>query len=72
MAADKSELRQLVPACLVQALDAIAMARGVERHTYVESVLTMEVKRVAHEASVIARCMRSNPLMPDSNGGAAE
>ena len=70
MATDKTELRQLVPTCLVQALDAIAMARGVERHTYVESVLTMEVKRVAHEASVVARCLRGNPLMPDGAGDA--
>ena len=34
--------------------------------------LTADVKKVAYEAGVIARCMRSNPLMPDSCGGASE
>ncbi len=72
MATDKTELRQLAPSSLMQALDAIAMAKGMERHVYVELVLTTEVKRVAHEASVVARCMRGNPLMPESAGVAAE
>ena len=34
MASDKSELRQLAPNHLPQAIDAIAMAKGMERHTY--------------------------------------
>ena len=72
MATDKAELRQQVPLTLLQVLDAIAMAKGFERHAYVEHILTADVKKVAHEASVIARCMRSNPLMPDSCGGASE
>ncbi len=68
MAADKSELRQLAPNHLLQALDAIAMAKGMERHTYIESVLATEAKRVAHEASVISRCLQGNPLLSDSTG----
>ena len=72
MAADKTELRQLAPTSLMQALDAIAMAKGMERHVYVEQVLLTEVKRVAHEASVVARCLRGNPLMPDCVGVSGE
>ena len=69
MATDKSELRQLAPTHLLQALDAIAMARGMERHAYIEAVLLAEAKRVAHEATVIARCINGNPMLSDSTGG---
>jgi hypothetical protein len=68
MPSDKSELRQLAPTHLLQALDAIAMAKGMERHAYIESVLSAEAKRVAHEASVISRCLQGNPLLPDDSG----
>jgi hypothetical protein len=68
MASDKSELRQLAPTSLLQALDAIAMAKGMDRHTYIESVLFAEARRVAHEASVIARCLQGNPLLSDDSG----
>ena len=69
MAADKSELRQLAPNHLLQALDAIAMAKGMERHAYIEAVLSAEARRVAHEASVISRCLQGNPLLGSDHGG---
>ena len=69
MAADKSELRQLAPNHLLQALDAIAMAKGMERHVYIEAVLSAEARRVAHEASVISRCLQGNPLLGSDHGG---
>lgn len=72
MSADKTELRGLVPHALAQALDAIAMAKGMDRHSYVTAILECEVKRVGHEAMVIARTLRGNPLVPDSHGGHAE
>lgn len=68
MAADKSELRQLAPNHLLQALDAIAMAKGMERHAYIEAVLKAEVVRVGHEAMVVARCLQGNPLLSDDAG----
>ena len=68
MAAEKSELRQLAPNHLLQALDAIAMAKGMERHTYIEAVLKAEVVRVGHEAMVVARCLQGNPLLSDDAG----
>lgn len=71
MATEKVELRQLIPAHLGSALDGIAMADGLERCKYVEAVLEAEVKRRAHAASVISRCLRGNPYGPDANGGAS-
>lgn len=68
MAADKSELRQLTTTSLLQALDAIAMAKGIERHVYIEAVLRAEVVKVGHEAMVIARCLNGNPLVSDDSG----
>lgn len=72
MSADKTELRQLLPSALLQALDAIAMAKGMTRHDYVERVLDMDARRVAHEASVVARCLRGNPYGSESDGVARE
>lgn len=68
MATDKSELRQLTHTYLLQALDAIAMAKGMERHVYIEAVLMAEAKREAHAASVISRCLQGNPLLSESSG----
>jgi NAD(P)H-hydrate repair Nnr-like enzyme with NAD(P)H-hydrate dehydratase domain len=65
---EKTELRGLCPAHLAQALDAIAMARGLDRNTYVVTVLENEVKKVAHEATVLHRALRGNPYLTE--GGA--
>lgn len=69
MGADVTELRGVVSSDLAQALDAIAMAKGLNRHAYVVQVLEGEVRRVVHEASVISRVLRGNPLASDSSGG---
>ena len=69
---DKTELRGLAPTHLAQALDAIAMLRGIDRNTYVVQVLEAEVKRVAHEASFINRVLRGNPYLSEASGKAAE
>lgn len=72
MAIDKTELRGLVSADLAQALDAIAMSRGLDRHAYVVQVLEADVKRVVHEASVIHRVLRGNPYLIQCHGSSAE
>ena len=64
---DKTEQRGLCPAHLAQALDAIAMARGMDRNTYVVAVLEAEVKKVAHEASLLARMLRGNPYLTEGS-----
>lgn len=70
MAIDKTELRGLVSADLAQALDAIAMSRGLDRHAYVVQVLEADVKRVAHETSLLSRLLRGNTYLVEANGGA--
>lgn len=65
---DKTELRGLVSTPLAVALDAIAMARGMDRHAYVTQVLEAEVKRVAHENSVLCRVLRGNPYFSMTDG----
>ena len=45
--ASRLELRGEIDADLAQALDAIALARGLTRHAYVTSVLKAEVVRIA-------------------------
>jgi len=62
---DKTELRGLAPTPLAQALDAIAMSRGMDRNTYVVQVLEGEVKRVAHEAMLLSRLLRGNAYASD-------
>lgn len=68
MAADKTELRGLVSADLAAALDAIAMSRGVDRNTFVVSVLDREVRRIAHEAIVLHRTLRGNAYLAEPDG----
>lgn len=70
MSADKVELRGMAPLELAQALDAIAMAKGTDRNSYVVQVLTDEVARYLHEATVVTRVLRGNPLMPEEGGRA--
>lgn len=72
MAADKTELRGLVPTDLAVALDAVAMAKGIDRHTYVVQVLEAEVKKVAHEAMLLSRMLRGNTYMTEPCGGKTE
>lgn len=72
MAVEKTELRGLVSTPLAVALDAIAMARNLDRHTYVTQVLEAEVKRVAHENSVLVRTLRGNPYFAESDGALTE
>jgi len=66
------ELRGQCPTNIVAALDALAMARGMDRNAYVNQVLVAHVEVEVHNASVLVRAMRGNPLLPDDLGGAAE
>lgn len=68
MGADKVELRGLCPLELAQALDAIAMAKGLDRNSYVVHVLSFEVRRYLPEANVALRALRGNPLLAECEG----
>lgn len=65
MAADKTELRGLAPVDLVQALDALAHAEGIDRNTYVVAVLHGHVKSEAHKTMLRFRMLKGNPYMAD-------
>lgn len=67
MPAEKVELRGLCPAELGQALDAIAMAKGMDRNAYVVHVLTSEVQRYLAEASLALRVLQGNPLVAEAS-----
>lgn len=62
---DKTELRGLAPADLVQALDAIALARNMDRNEYVVRVLSEHVRVYLSELSVVRRVLQGNPLMSE-------
>lgn len=66
MSADKGELRGMASLDLIQALDAIAVSRGIDRTQLVNSILEKEVKRIAHEANLIVRMARGNALLSES------
>ena len=72
MSPDNVELRGIVSADLAQALDAIAMAKGLNRHAYVVSILDAEVKRWVREASMGTRVLRGNTYLTDAEGGRTE
>jgi hypothetical protein len=64
--ADTKELRGLAPADLVRALDAIALAKGMERNAYVNQVLEGHVKSYLDELTVVTSMLRGNPLLSDA------
>jgi hypothetical protein len=63
---DMKELRGLAPANLVCALDAIAMARGMDRNAYVNAVLERHVRSYLDELSVVTASLKGNPLLTES------
>lgn len=60
---EKVELRGLCPSELAVALDAIAMAKGMDRNSYVVQILSSEVQRYLAEASLALRVLDGNPLL---------
>jgi hypothetical protein len=66
MTKETVELRGLVSADLAKALDAIALAKGINRHAYVVSVLEAEVDAYLQQVRVVSRALKGNPLLTDS------
>jgi len=66
MSGETKELRGLAPADLVRALDAIALAKGMDRNAYVNQVLELHVKSYLDELTVVTSMLRGNPLLTDS------
>lgn len=65
MNGETKELRGLAPADLVRALDAIALAKGLDRNAYVNQVLEQHVKSYLDELTVVTSMLRGNPLLTD-------
>ena len=66
MSSETKELRGLAPADLVRALDAIALAKGIDRNAYVNQVLESHVKSYLAELTVVTSMLRGNPLLSES------
>lgn len=71
-AGEVGELRGNCPKALLSALDALAMARNLDRTAYVNQVLESHVAEEVHKASVLVRTLRGNPFLPDDLGGPSE
>jgi hypothetical protein len=68
MSADQKELRGLADADLVRALDAIALAKGLDRNAYVNKVLASHVASYFDELRLVHRMCSDNPLLVESHG----
>lgn len=65
---DKVELRGQASAALAQALDAFAMADGMDRNAYVNKVLTEHVEKESRKTILRSRMLKGNPLFTESVG----
>jgi hypothetical protein len=63
---EKKELRGLHDGALVSALDAIAMAKGLDRIEYIDRVLRAHVREYLEELNVVSTTLRGNPLLSES------
>ena len=66
MAPEQKELRGLADANLVRALDAIALAKGLDRNAYVNQVLDAHVKSYTAELTVVSNMLMGNPYLTES------
>lgn len=62
------ELRGQCPREVVDVLDAVALARDIERTELVNEVLKEYAARMVHLANVVSRVTRGNPALSDING----
>jgi len=63
------ELRQQIAKETIDTLDAVSLARDMERYELVEEILGAWAKARRHEATLIANVMRGNGDSPESGGG---
>lgn len=66
------ELRGMCPVSVACALDALALARGLDRNTYVVQILSAHVEKEVDAASVLVRALKGNPLLSEDLGGTLE
>lgn len=63
---EQLELRGLYPRDLVEALDMIALAKGMTRTDLVGRICSAYVAKKQHEASLVAKTARIHPPPMDS------
>lgn len=63
-----TELRGNCPRLIVDVLDAVSQARGTTRTDLVNELLGEWAEKQLHEASLIHRVTRGNPLVAESFG----
>lgn len=63
------ELRQQIAKDIIDTLDAVSLARELERYELVEEILGKWAAAKRHEASVVSRVMRCNGDGPETAGG---
>lgn len=62
-----TELRGNIPRRLMELLDAVAHAKGLNRFDWLIPVLEKECAREVHEATLLLRMARINPLDSERN-----
>jgi hypothetical protein len=60
-------MRGTTPRAIVDVLDAVAIARRVDRFTVVNEILLRHCRQMAHEANVVMRVTGGNPRILDSD-----
>lgn len=63
------ELRQQIAKDIIDTLDAVSLARELERYELVEEILGKWAAAKRHESMLVARITRSNGDSPESTGG---
>ncbi|MBO9679539.1 MAG: hypothetical protein J7556_14955 [Acidovorax sp.] len=64
---DTIEVRMRVPKYIVDAFDAVSLARRQERYELVLETLRKEANQWLHEASLLTGAARGNPLPVDTD-----
>ena len=66
------ELRGDSPEEVVSVIDAISLARRMNRMQLVNEILSEWVRQKLHETTLVQRVMRSNPAQAEATPGASE
>jgi 2-polyprenyl-6-methoxyphenol hydroxylase-like FAD-dependent oxidoreductase len=61
------DMRGKTPRPIVDVIDAVALARKVDRFVVVNEVLLRYAREVAHQAMVVQNVTRGNPRLMDSD-----
>ena len=72
MAKETTELRGMCPSDTVAILDAVSIARSINRIDLVNEVLGKFAEKTLHEANIVMRVTRGNPELLEALGKHSE